>query len=748
LRARTLCVLNSLEEYLQELLLSQDDVDEHSSEQVAKDVAAKLELNFAQAALVLQNSSFVYGRKVEYLYSLVYKALEDIVAGTGGSNKGTGRQRRSPRGIGGGADADVEDFFANLGDNPDFLLLDDVLPEDASENGTKIALPDADREESDANLRASLSSSSTTRLSLATTAGNRTSSSAMGVTTATNATTRMNGSSSTGAVLLSEAAHRALSGTLNSSSLRLADVHSNIDRASGSLLMPGVAPGPRHSRRSDEDSQLRRQVGIGGDVDNDGVFDGNHEYDDGDYGGDDDGGDGGFMAGDDDDDNYGGGPESETRPTPGRAKRVTFADPVPDDPWELLDPHKGDGAPSKGDRPLRIGKTLRLPPGVDQLPSECVTGASTKQSAHQQAWRKTQETTFLSTTSSATSASSLATETFRATVAARKRSFQQHNDVDQSRLPDYSIGLPTVPLQGLAFGEEFAYIAKDSAKRRAAERRASRRQQHLQKQEALAADMADHRGDDYDDHDDDDDGYAFGGHDDNDDDDVYGGGGFSSEDGFQGNTGMASVEDAFEGADAGEFSFLFCIVGRTFIGTVILHFPFFFCTCTADSSDGAQTFEDLCRAHLRAFAKGADKYRSETNLTKRVRHWQDRLAPILEEEERRGIFDIHSYGEALIQKMENEIRRAPKDDDDGKVRTVDFRAVARNLQKHEVCRMFLATLSLCNGGNVGISQPKGEDSGDYSDSLVIELLRSGIDRPMDSYLAPSVAVQGETDMAY
>lgn len=36
--------------------------------------------NFAEAALVVQGSAHVYGKKVEILYNLVFKALEDIHA--------------------------------------------------------------------------------------------------------------------------------------------------------------------------------------------------------------------------------------------------------------------------------------------------------------------------------------------------------------------------------------------------------------------------------------------------------------------------------------------------------------------------------------------------------------------------------------------------------------------------------------------------------------------------------------------
>ena len=82
---------------------------------------------------------------------------------------------------------------------------------------------------------------------------------------------------------------------------------------------------------------------------------------------------------------------------------------------------------------------------------------------------------------------------------------------------------PEVPLTGLVFGSEFAYIAKETAKKRAAEKRAERK--------ALAAEAVD----DYEEDDDEGDygaGFDYGG----DDADDYG----------AGNAGVESLDAAFD----------------------------------------------------------------------------------------------------------------------------------------------------------------------------------------------------------
>ena len=153
-----------------------------------------------------------------------------------------------------------------------------------------------------------------------------------------------------------------------------------------------------------------------------------------------------------------------------------------------------------------------------------------------------------------------------------------------------------------------------------------------------------------------------------------------------------------------------------------------------ENPDGEErTFEELCRAHIEKFAKGAEKYAAETKLSLRVGKWQDRLEPILQEEEQRPAFDIHGYSRDVIDAMVKEIRRASIEKGDTQV--VDFREIVGDCPSHEVCRKFLACLSLTNSGNVA---PISNGSPDCS-SLQLELLNSQIERPMETYLAPSVA---------
>ena len=107
----------------------------------------------------------------------------------------------------------------------------------------------------------------------------------------------------------------------------------------------------------------------------------------------------------------------------------------------------------------------------------------------------------------------------------------------------------------------------------------------------------------------------------------------------------------------------------------------------------------------------------------------------MKEEEERSAFDIHSYGKAILELAEQELRRTnPKYEEALRYKeNVDFRDITKGRQQYEVCRMFLAALSLTNSGNVQIQGSLN------CDVLEIHLLSTEIERPMETYLAPSAA---------
>jgi condensin-2 complex subunit H2 len=424
-------------------------------------------LNFAQAALVLQNSSNIYSRKVEYLYALVYKSLEENFQVQNGK---VVRQKH--------ADPDIDDFLA-FDPYQEFLLLDDVLPTDDSPDNRKIDLVET--------AEGSTPGRSMTRLSL----------------TENKSVTAIN-----------DVAYKTLLDP-HGSTLRLLKAPVAED---GWLRLPGTNSGKRQSlsaplsplpqtiqEHSGEES-MEMQSGFG-------AFDSGNDNDD-------DDGPGFFMNVDDDEEELlvATQPMAVDKP----ARHVTFAESVPTpkrDPWALLDPHSVDSATKS--KPLKVGKSIRLPEGITEPPSACVTGARTRRII-----RPNNPTPQPDTATGKRRFD--ATESFNSQCAFGKRSV---NDNDNETLS-------FLPLQGLAFGDEFTYVYQATMKRLAAQRRELRQQ--AQSKAAQSNFNEEDEDDQYGD------GFVFGG---DDDDNDYGD---ATDYPQEGNTGMVSLDEMYN-RDNGKF---------------------------------------------------------------------------------------------------------------------------------------------------------------------------------------------------
>jgi hypothetical protein len=362
--------------------------------------------NFAQAALLLQNSSSVYSRKVEYLYTLVYAALDNLTSQNAINSKQTSSRK---------TDTEIDEF-EQFDEHLEFLLLDDVLPIDDG----KIDLPSKGLQHLDTS---AIFAGSTTHLSL--------------------------GMSAT--IDRSDAAvqNAVLTSLINSSCiLQQADGNSQ-----GLFYMRGTTESQHDTRNRLSSFGAAIDMAVDEPVhddSNDGdIY--NHDYDDNDGPG--------FELAD------------STVPLLPALPQGAPQQPQPkkqSGAWHLLDPH--DAEQTKG-RPLRIGTTFKLPDGLLEPPSEFVTGARTKKQVVKQQ-RK------VNLVAAEPQPVCIATATFKATMAndqrRRGRRSPGGSGIDQEMSVE-KIERPVVPLQGLAFGEEFAYIAKAAAKRKAVERREKRK---------------------------------------------------------------------------------------------------------------------------------------------------------------------------------------------------------------------------------------------------------------------------------
>jgi Condensin II complex subunit CAP-H2 or CNDH2, N-terminal len=422
-----------LDEYLEDLEFTQE-TREHIV-QAASNTNANF--NFAQAAIVLQNSSGIYSRKVDFLHSHVYKIQDDLFQAfhPSGSNNPKGSRKTSV-----GIDSEIEAFL-NFDPHQEFLPLNDIIPVcSPTENGLSIDLSESvDVRNSSLHSRRSIGGDSI-RLGVSS-ASRRQNRTSFGSTPFHADRTMM----TEGDFMIGFASRRSLLSSVEATgTLRLQSGVCHIGD-DGILRMPGSTMQEKKKvdlcNDSEQDLDMNdisfAAVGMTDDDDND-----DNE---------------GFVATGNDDEivTMDVGAVQETK------RRVTFADssavsssrevssakPI-EDPWSLL---SWDTPDLRKPRPLRIGKTIVLPETVDKPPSECVTGARTRQSARIKTLRIPRKR--LLQPSSNTS-----TDSFEAIVLGKKRSLEQNSTKS-----------------GLSYRLEFAYIAKATAQRRHEELRLQRR---------------------------------------------------------------------------------------------------------------------------------------------------------------------------------------------------------------------------------------------------------------------------------
>jgi condensin-2 complex subunit H2 len=683
-----------IEPYLQEYLYYESLNDDGSIEQPHHFTSQDKSTQFAAAALKIQNSTSIYTRKVDFLHQVVYEAHEALNEFIAGNTSSAGRRKKKSEGF----DGDVEDFRA-YDDQMEFLLLDDVLPVDRT--GRKINLqnkysiytgvdhPTNASNVLDGTLNESQNNNNVTLLSLG----------GIMSTTRNNDETFLisrESISNTSPAAMS----RMLLQNLNTDTWRL--IGTDVDNT-GALVMPGAKKGvfvngelmSPELKGADDGEEV---AGEGEEVQ---IFPGgltpNHqeefvarqEYDDGSFGG----GNGvGFELNDDPMEDE---PEPEVQPhTDTKPEK-----PKVQDPWETCDPHQ----PSNDKpNPLKIGLTYRLPPGLDEedIPSKSVTGSRTRNVKSSKA--KTEEVT------KNWSKSPFATDWLEETT--------NEADVSTNDIKPNMDWLSN--LKELIYGEEFAYLVKRYAKHFDALARQKRRQERGKDGNDQAVPEAPN--DDYDDYGA---GFDYGGDDDYIYDNNDGVDQPENDQGRRSNVDFAAIDDVFTTAGFHDED------------------------NDVDYNNSQLTFEELCRAHLRKFAKSAEIYAAETQLTKRVGAWQSGLAPILEEQEKRPEFDIHTVGRQILQSVEDKLStRKRSATGEKKLDTasgngsgcniIGFRQLSKDKEEYEVCRLFLSTLMLCNCGNVLVHDGKDVAS---TDSLQIELLNAKFEEVMKEFLAPSVA---------
>lgn len=114
------------------------------------------------------------------------------------------------------------------------------------------------------------------------------------------------------------------------------------------------------------------------------------------------------------------------------------------------------------------------------------------------------------------------------------------------------------------------------------------------------------------------------------------------------------------------------------------------------NQSATSSYEVLCRKYIDNFMKGAENFARETNLSKRVKEWTNKLEPKLKEQEEAPQFDIHQYSDKILSRVSDLAA------DTNDTSNIPFYDVVKDQTPEEVCRLFLACLQLANLGNINV----------------------------------------------
>ncbi|XP_065616552.1 condensin-2 complex subunit H2 isoform X5 [Quercus suber] len=109
------------------------------------------------------------------------------------------------------------------------------------------------------------------------------------------------------------------------------------------------------------------------------------------------------------------------------------------------------------------------------------------------------------------------------------------------------------------------------------------------------------------------------------------------------------------------------------------------------------SLEDLCRSHLDALLASIAENEKQTELAARVSTWKQKIEHNLEEQESCPPFDIHDYGDRILDKLSLEAHNG---------NVMSFADVVKGQEKYNVARSFSALLQLVNNGDVDLDRSR------------------------------------------
>ncbi|XP_066214874.1 condensin-2 complex subunit H2 isoform X2 [Saccopteryx leptura] len=146
----------------------------------------------------------------------------------------------------------------------------------------------------------------------------------------------------------------------------------------------------------------------------------------------------------------------------------------------------------------------------------------------------------------------------------------------------------------------------------------------------------------------------------------------------------------------------------------------------AEVMPASLSYEELVRRNVELFITTSQKFVQETELSQRIRDWEDSIQPLLQEQEQHVPFDIHTYGDQMVSRFSQLNQWCP------------FAKLVAGQPAFEVCRAMLASLQLANDNTVEITQQPGLETA--VDTMSLRLLtHQRAHKRFQTYAAPSMA---------
>ncbi|XP_032122181.1 condensin-2 complex subunit H2 isoform X2 [Sapajus apella] len=112
-----------------------------------------------------------------------------------------------------------------------------------------------------------------------------------------------------------------------------------------------------------------------------------------------------------------------------------------------------------------------------------------------------------------------------------------------------------------------------------------------------------------------------------------------------------------------------------------------------DAVPASLSYEELVRRNVELFIASSQKFVQETELSQRIRDWEDTVQPLLQEQEQHVPFDIHTYGDQVVSRFPQLNVWCP------------FAELVAGQPAFEVCRSMLASLQLVSSRELWEGEP-------------------------------------------